>query len=227
MNSAGKDYRQLMVCNIAKPTKQDNWVRTKFIKNSVGAQLLYVDISFSVRSCHDLRHVKSCKESFSLHFLESNDESLEVNYKEFSKFKFVDTIAAEGRFDPGNVDHAFNFKTRRIILGENTKKGFYLALRDRGACLSIQYIKIYYKYCPEVNDKFVHFPITMTSRSQYEQVAAKGECIDNAVLDRDKRALGFPIKYCTGNGEWAERDAGGCYCDKGFEENDQGKCEGK
>ena len=81
VNSAGKDYRQLMVCNVAKKAEQNNWVRTKFIKNTVGAQLLYVDISFSVRSCHDLRHVKSCKESFSLHFLESNDESLEVSYK--------------------------------------------------------------------------------------------------------------------------------------------------
>jgi len=210
----GRDYQQLTICNIANTKIQNNWIRSNYIPNQDQARLIYIDISFSVRTCQDLANVKSCRESFHLYFHETEETDLPVNERTLRHFKKVDTIAAENRFKPGQ-ESTPNQKTLRI---ENLKgeKGFFLAIRDEGACLSIQHIKIYYKYCPEMTSNFVSYPKTITGPELYSQSEAMGRCVQNA---ENSRMIGHPVKICTGNGQWSSFDSGTCLCKPGYEEH--------
>ena len=214
------DYRSLMICQI-NAQNQDNWVRSNFIKidDDLDTKLVYIEISFSVRTCEDVSNVKSCREAFTLAVLESDFSGVNVTRGHLSKFRHVETLAAQERFskdggsDSENSSSGTSITTKTVTVDlTNNKKGFYLALQDTGACLSIQYIRVYYKFCPQKTINFVNYPATMAG-NQIE--LAKGTCVENSSIQKGRTR--HPFQYCDTKGNWMKLEDQPCHCNQGFE----------
>ncbi|CAF4618755.1 unnamed protein product, partial [Rotaria magnacalcarata] len=75
----------------------------------------------------------------------------------WSSYKLVDVIAGN-RFTSNNYGSqsstssgnnlTVNVKTRGISVNKN---GFYIAFRDQGACVSLLYVKIFYRLCQDTS----------------------------------------------------------------------------
>ncbi|PIO13991.1 hypothetical protein AB205_0080860, partial [Aquarana catesbeiana] len=149
------------VCNVQEGD-QDNWLRTNWIYRSE-AQRIFIDLRFTARDCNSFPGVSgACKETFNLYYAES-----EVDYgTNFQKrlFRKIDTIA------PDEITNRDDFSSRNVRLnvevrnvGPMTKKGFYLAFQDIGACLALLGVRIYYKKCPAMVQGMAQFPETVAS----------------------------------------------------------------
>ena len=248
-SSSDSDYRKLMVCDINEKNP-DNWIRSHFIKNPKNANTIYIELSFSVRTCKDVRNVKICREAFTLFLLEDDQSEEDLNLNQFSQgttnrpksvilnrsdmdqYARVDTIAAQDRFVPQGQHSKSNnrrdsthttVKTISYNLENQTNQnsGFYLALRDTGGCISLDYIAVHYKYCPQATFNFVNYPETMAGESSL--VPAKGSCVDNAVIP--KGSARYPHKYCNHDGQWwMSLDDKWCHCEAGFEGDNNNQC---
>lgn len=239
-SSPDNDYRSLIVCKIYEK-QPNNWIRSNYIQNPLNAELIFVELKFAVRTCEDVSNVKTCREAFSLYLHETDinlEQNITLTRKRtqknnliadsaFSDFQLIETIAAQKRFRPelaaenplflesqdsemSTTQSEMTKKTFEVPL-YNNKQGFYIALHDTGACLSIDYIKIYYKYCPEKTFNFVQYPLTLSGSSM---TPAKGTCIENSSIP--KTSTRFPSRYCN-DGIWMSVDENVCHCDRGFE----------
>nr|XP_006001862.1 PREDICTED: ephrin type-A receptor 6-like [Latimeria chalumnae] len=214
MDEYNRPIHTYQVCNVMEPN-QNNWLRTNWISRDA-AQKIYVEMKFTLRDCNSIPWVLgTCKETFNLYYMESN-ESHGVKFKP-SQYTKIDTIAADESFTQMDLgDRILKLNTEVREVGPISKKGFYLAFQDIGACIALVSVRVYYKKCPFTFRNLAVFPDTIPRVDSSSLVEVRGSCVKNAV-ERDT-----PKLYCGADGDWLV-PLGRCVCSVGYEEAD-GSC---
>ncbi|XP_077693190.1 ephrin type-A receptor 8 [Eretmochelys imbricata] len=189
---------------------QNNWLRSNWVQRD-GARRVYAEIKFTLRDCNSMPGVLgTCKETFNLYYLES-DRDLGTSTRE-SQFVKIDTIAADESFtsvDLGVRRLKLNTEVRGV--GPLSKRGFYLAFQDIGACIAIVSVRVYYKKCPAMVRNLASFSEVVTGADSSSLVEVRGECVRHSE-ERDT-----PKMYCSAEGEWLV-PIGKCVCSAGYQE---------
>jgi hypothetical protein len=211
-------WRTQYVCDITSERRVDNWLRSPYFKRQQ-AQRIEIELGFSIRDCSTFQtpnEIRSCRETFEL-YIHEND--YEYDNHLWSSYKLVDIIAGN-RFTSNNYGNqalanrnnlTVNVKTRGIPV---SRTGFYLAFRDQGACISLLYVKIFYRLCDEKSIGLIHFPETPTGAQLTDIVERDGFCSVNSKISRK------PLGFCKGNGEWTFQESSlhdSCHCQQGYE----------
>nr|XP_056714041.1 ephrin type-A receptor 3 [Euleptes europaea] len=188
---------------------QNNWLRTNWIPRN-SAQKIYVELKFTLRDCNSIPLVLgTCKETFNLYYMESDDDH-SVKFREH-QFTKIDTIAADESFTQMDLgDRILKLNTEIREVGPVSRKGFYLAFQDVGACVALVSVRVYFKKCPFTVKNLAMFPDTIPMDSQ-SLVEVRGSCVNHS-KEEDP-----PKMYCSTEGEWLV-PIGKCLCNPGFEE---------
>lgn len=200
--------RTFQVCNVMEYS-QNNWLRTNWIPRQ-SAQKIYVELKFTLRDCNSIPLVLgTCKETFNLLYLETDDDQ-GSHFREH-QFSKIDTIAADESFTQMDLgDRILKLNTEVREVGPMTKKGFYLAFQDVGACVALVSVRVYFKKCPYTVRNLASFPDTVPMDSQ-SLVEVKGSCVNHSKEEEP------PRMYCSTEGEWLV-PIGKCLCNPGYEE---------
>uniref|UniRef100_A0A670J3T8 receptor protein-tyrosine kinase n=1 Tax=Podarcis muralis TaxID=64176 RepID=A0A670J3T8_PODMU len=198
------------VCNVME-AEQDNWLRTNWIYRGE-AQRIFIELKFTVRDCNSFPSATgTCKETFNLFYAES-DVDYGINFQK-RQFRKIDTIA------PDEITVREDFETRNVKInmevrsvGPLTRKGFYLAFQDIGACVALLSVRIYYKKCPEVFRNMASFPETIAGADSQALAKVSGECVKDALANEDL------FMHCNSDGEWLV-PIGECRCREGYEKD--------
>ncbi|XP_054641178.1 ephrin type-A receptor 2a [Dunckerocampus dactyliophorus] len=196
----GSLFYTYSVCNIDS-TEQDNWLRTTFIQRRPGTTRVSVELRFAVRDCNTFDGASvSCKETFNL-FISEADADVGTNFRK-GQFRKVATIAP----DEVTRGRMLKVNTETRTVGSLSRKGFYLAFQDLGACVGILSVRLYYKTCPSTVQSLAVFPETVADALR----EVEGACVENAVSQATPRI------YCSAEGEWVV-PVGQCQCLPGYE----------
>ncbi|XP_053295644.1 LOW QUALITY PROTEIN: ephrin type-A receptor 6-like [Pleuronectes platessa] len=214
MDEHNRPIHTFQVCNVMEPN-QNNWLRSNWISRQA-AQKIYVELRFTLRDCNSIPWVSgTCKETFNL-FYHETDEAHSVKFKPVQYTK-IDTIAADESFTQMDLgDRILKLNTEVREVGPMTRKGFYLAFQDIGACIALVSVRVYYKKCPFTLRNLASFPDTVPRVDSSSLVEVRGACIDHAE-ERDT-----PKLFCGADGDWLV-PLGKCVCSVGYEEID-GTC---
>ncbi|MED6258787.1 Ephrin type-A receptor 6 [Ataeniobius toweri] len=214
MDEHNRPIHTFQVCNVMEPN-QNNWLRSNWISRQA-AQKIYVELRFTLRDCNSIPWVSgTCKETFNL-FYHEMDEAHGVKFKP-SQYTKIDTIAADESFTQMDLgDRILKLNTEVREVGPMTKKGFYLAFQDIGACIALVSVRVYYKKCPFTLMNLASFPDTVPRVDSSSLVEVRGACIDHAE-EKDT-----PKLFCGADGDWLV-PLGRCVCSVGYEEKD-GSC---
>ncbi|KAM9709734.1 ephrin type-A receptor 6-like [Menidia menidia] len=214
MDEHNRPIHTFQVCNVMEPN-QNNWLRSNWISRQA-AQKIYVELRFTLRDCNSIPWVSgTCKETFNL-FYHETDEAHGVKFKP-AQYTKIDTIAADESFTQMDLgDRILKLNTEIREVGPMTRKGFYLAFQDIGACIALVSVRVYYKKCPFTLRNLASFPDTVPRVDSSSLVEVRGACIDHAE-ERDT-----PKLFCGADGDWLV-PLGRCVCSIGFEETD-GSC---
>ncbi|XP_072370013.1 ephrin type-A receptor 6 isoform X2 [Scyliorhinus torazame] len=209
MDERNRPIHTYQVCNVMEPN-QNNWLRTNWISREA-AQKVYVELKFTLRDCNSIPWVLgTCKETINLYYMESN-ESHGVKFKQ-NQYTKIDTIAADESFTQMDLgDRILKLNTEIREVGPITKKGFYLAFQDIGACIALVSVRVYYKKCPFTFRNLAMFPDTIPRVDSSSLVEVRGSCVRNAE-EKDT-----PKLYCGADGDWLV-PLGRCVCSIGYEE---------
>ena len=190
------------------------------------ANRIHVKIDFTMYSCHSIPQAELavCKETFEIYYLESDTDSATATEPPWDSnhYQKVKRIAADGRFsDPeANTHQVINSVDEHFPVARG---GFYIALRDQGACMAILKIEVYHVVCPFVVNKFARFEETPTAHLETELVPVFGMCVANSQRIGNQQ----PKYQCQGKGDWAVME-GECGCSPGYQPGDDGiSCTGK
>ncbi|XP_069389215.1 ephrin type-A receptor 6 [Paralichthys olivaceus] len=214
MDEHNRPIHTFQVCNVMEPN-QNNWLRSNWISRQA-AQKIYVELRFTLRDCNSIPWVSgTCKETFNL-FYHETDEAHGVKFKPVQYTK-IDTIAADESFTQMDLgDRILKLNTEVREVGPMTRKGFYLAFQDIGACIALVSVRVYYKKCPFTLRNLASFPDTVPRVDSSSLVEVRGACIEHAE-ERDT-----PKLFCGADGDWLV-PLGRCVCSVGYEEID-GSC---
>ncbi|NXY90351.1 EPHA2 protein, partial [Alcedo cyanopectus] len=199
------------VCNVLEG-EQENWLRTNWIYRGV-AQRIFIELQFTVRDCNSFPAGGggSCKETFNLYYAES-DVDYGTNFQK-RQFQKIDTVAPDeitGREDFVARNVKLNVEVRSV--GPLSRKGFYLAFQDLGACVALLSVRVYYKRCPEVLRGLARFPQTVPGADPQRVAEVRGSCVEEATAERP------PALHCNPDGEWLV-PIGRCHCRAGYWED--------
>ncbi|XP_073093628.1 ephrin type-A receptor 5 isoform X13 [Manis javanica] len=203
------------VCKVMEQN-QNNWLLTSWISNE-GASRIFIELKFTLRDCNSLPGgLGTCKETFNMYYFESDQEDGR-NIKENQYIK-IDTIAADESFTELDLgDRVMKLNTEVRDVGPLSKKGFYLAFQDVGACIALVSVRVYYKKCPSVVRHLAVFPDTITGADSSQLLEVSGSCVNHSVTDEP------PKMHCSAEGEWLV-PIGKCMCEAGYEEKN-GTCQ--
>uniref|UniRef100_A0A8C6LKZ8 receptor protein-tyrosine kinase n=1 Tax=Nothobranchius furzeri TaxID=105023 RepID=A0A8C6LKZ8_NOTFU len=209
MDERNTPMRTYQVCNVME-ANQNNWLRTRHISRE-GAQRVYIEIKFTLRDCNSLPGVPgTCKETFNMYYYESNNAN--VWFIKESQYVKIDTIAADESFTQVDVgDRVMKLNTEVRDISNLSKKGFYLAFQDLGACIALVSVRVFYKKCPLTVLNLAQFPDTITG-GDTALVEVHGMCVNSS------EEFEAPKMYCSADGGWLV-PIGRCVCKPGFEEN--------
>uniref|UniRef100_A0A669DS12 receptor protein-tyrosine kinase n=1 Tax=Oreochromis niloticus TaxID=8128 RepID=A0A669DS12_ORENI len=201
----GSQFYTYSICNVEE-REQDNWLRTTFIQRHPLASRVFVELKFIVRDCNSFDGASLiCKETFNLYTSES-DADVGTTFRK-SQFKKVATIAPDEI--TGKNEMHINTETR--VVDGLSRKGFYLAFQDIGACIALLSVRVFYKTCPGTVQNLATFPETVAGAENQPLTEVSGVCVDNAASEE------LPRIYCTEEGKWAVQ-VGQCQCKPGYEE---------
>ncbi|XP_035922923.2 ephrin type-A receptor 2 isoform X1 [Halichoerus grypus] len=199
------------VCNVVAGD-QDNWLRTNWVYRGE-AERIFIELKFTVRDCNSFPGgASSCKETFNLYYAESDvDYGTNFQKRQFTK---IDTIA------PDEITVSSDFEARHVKLnveersvGPLSRKGFYLAFQDIGACVALLSVRVYYKKCPELLQGLARFPETIAGSDAPSLATVAGTCVEHAVVPPGGEE---PRMHCAVDGEWLV-PIGQCLCQAGYE----------
>ena|SRR6218665_2264890 len=100
------------------------------------------------------------KEAFKLLYYEAESDfanSMMPTWDE-ETYRHIDVIAADKVFTDNN-DAIINVETRSVSI---TRAGVYFAFYDRGACVTLLSVRVYYFVCPQIAANLALFPNTTT-----------------------------------------------------------------
>ncbi|XP_074523445.1 ephrin type-A receptor 2a [Halichoeres trimaculatus] len=188
------------VCSIDS-SEQDNWLRTTFIQRRPGTSRVSVELRFVVRDCNTFEGASvACKETFNLYISEA-DADVGTNFRK-GQFRKVATIAP----DEVTRGRVLKVNTETRTVGPLSRRGFYLAFQDMGACVALLSVRVYYKTCPSTVQSLATFPETVADALR----EVEGACVENAISQTTPRI------YCSAEGEWVV-PVGQCQCLAGYE----------
>ncbi|XP_063065031.1 ephrin type-A receptor 2 isoform X1 [Engraulis encrasicolus] len=203
----GSLHYNYFVCNVESAGGQDNWLRTTFIQRQPAAFRVFVELQFVVRDCNSFNGASlTCKETFNLYAYDS-DVDVGTNFRK-PHFRKVATIAGDQSSKTGEL----NINTETRIVDNLSRKGFYLAFQDIGACVALYSVKVYYKICPAVVKNLVSFPDTVAGGDKQNLQQVEGQCVENAVSVSEEK----PSMHCAEDGKWVV-PLGQCQCRAGYE----------
>ncbi|XP_051280918.1 ephrin type-A receptor 2 isoform X1 [Dicentrarchus labrax] len=201
----GSQFYTYSVCNVGE-REQDNWLRTTFIQRRPAASRVFVELQFIVRDCNSFGDSSvTCKETFNL-FTSESDADVGTTFRK-GQFKKVATIAP----DEITSKNELHINTETRVVENLSRKGFYLAFQDIGACVALLSARVYYKTCPATVKSLASFPETVAGGENQALREVSGVCMDNAISEE------LPRIYCTVDGEWVV-PVGQCQCKSGYEE---------
>uniref|UniRef100_A0A8C5LQ85 receptor protein-tyrosine kinase n=1 Tax=Leptobrachium leishanense TaxID=445787 RepID=A0A8C5LQ85_9ANUR len=197
------------VCKVMDQN-QNNWLVTSWISNE-GASRIFIELKFTLRDCNSLPGgLGTCKETFNVYYFQSNEKDGR-NIRE-NQYVKIDTIAADESFTELDLgDRVMKLNTEVRDVGPLTKKGFYLAFQDVGACIALVSVRVYYKKCTSVVRNLALFPDTITGADSSQLLEVSGKCVNYSVTDES------PKMHCSAEGEWLV-PIGKCMCQEGYEE---------
>lgn len=234
-----EDYAPIhtyQVCRVMEQN-QNNWLHTNWILTE-GAQRVFIELKFTLRDCNSLPGgVGTCKETFNMYYYETNGDEDEMEEGEMrdgvgiteeedramkeSRYIKIDTIAADESFTELDLgDRVMKLNTEVRDLGPLTRKGFYLAFQDLGACIALVSVRVFYKRCPLLVKSLAEFPDTIPGSEASQLVEVVGHCVNNSLPLYEP-----PRMHCSTEGEWLV-PIGKCVCKPGFEEL-SGSCQGE
>uniref|UniRef100_A0A8D3B583 receptor protein-tyrosine kinase n=1 Tax=Scophthalmus maximus TaxID=52904 RepID=A0A8D3B583_SCOMX len=204
-----EDYAPIhtyQVCRVMEQN-QNNWLHTNWILTE-GAQRVFIELKFTLRDCNSLPGgVGTCKETFNMYYYETDGVLKESRYIK------IDTIAADESFTELDLgDRVMKLNTEVRDLGPLTRKGFYLAFQDLGACIALVSVRVFYKRCPFLVKSLAEFPDTIPGSEASQLVEVVGRCVNNSLPLYEP-----PRMHCSTEGEWLV-PIGKCVCQPGFEE---------
>ncbi|XP_029372458.1 ephrin type-A receptor 5 isoform X4 [Echeneis naucrates] len=226
-----EDYAPIhtyQVCRVMEQN-QNNWLHTNWILTE-GAQRVFIELKFTLRDCNSLPGgVGTCKETFNMYYYETNGDEEEIEDGEMrdgtgmteeedrlmkeSRYIKIDTIAADESFTELDLgDRVMKLNTEVRDLGPLTRKGFYLAFQDLGACIALVSVRVFYKRCPFLVKSLAEFPDTIPGSEASQLVEVVGHCVNNSLPLYEP-----PRMHCSTEGEWLV-PIGKCVCQPGFEE---------
>ncbi|XP_060924882.1 ephrin type-A receptor 5 [Limanda limanda] len=226
-----EDYAPIhtyQVCRVMEQN-QNNWLHTNWILTE-GAQRVFIELKFTLRDCNSLPGgVGTCKETFNMYYYETNGDEEEMEEGEMrdgtgmteeedrlmkeSRYIKIDTIAADESFTELDLgDRVMKLNTEVRDLGPLTRKGFYLAFQDLGACIALVSVRVFYKRCPFLVKSLAEFPDTIPGSEASQLVEVVGRCVNNSLPLYEP-----PRMHCSTEGEWLV-PIGKCVCQPGFEE---------
>ncbi|XP_036960736.1 ephrin type-A receptor 2 isoform X1 [Acanthopagrus latus] len=201
----GSQFYTFSVCNVGE-REQDNWLRTTFIQRRLSASRVFVELQFIVRDCNSFDGASlTCKETFNL-FTSESDADVGTTFRK-GQFKKVATIAP----DEITSKNELRINTETKVVENLSRKGFYLAFQDIGACIALLSVRVYYKTCPATVKSLASFPETVAGGENQALREVSGVCVENAISEE------LPRIYCTVDGEWVV-PVGQCQCKPGYEE---------
>uniref|UniRef100_A0AAX7T3J2 receptor protein-tyrosine kinase n=1 Tax=Astatotilapia calliptera TaxID=8154 RepID=A0AAX7T3J2_ASTCA len=216
------------VCRVMEQN-QNNWLHTNWILTE-GAQRVFIELKFTLRDCNSLPGgVGTCKETFNMYYYETDGDEEEMEEGEMrdgtgmteeedramkeSRYIKIDTIAADESFTELDLgDRVMKLNTEVRDLGPLTRKGFYLAFQDLGACIALVSVRVFYKRCPFLVKSLAEFPDTIPGSEASQLVEVVGRCVNNSLPLYEP-----PRMHCSTEGEWLV-PIGKCVCQPGFEE---------
>ena len=129
-------------------------------------------------------------------------------------------MAADRSFTNRDIESgAMQLNTEVCHIGKLSRRGFYLAFQNSGACVAMVSVRVYYKTCPEAVQGLARFPETLAGLEGLTEVP--GVCVEYAAEETGSP----PRMHCSTDGEWLV-PMGRCLCAVGFEEVD-GSCVGE
>ncbi|XP_050799398.1 ephrin type-A receptor 1 isoform X3 [Gopherus flavomarginatus] len=201
-------------CSVLSEGDTDHWLRTNWIYRGEAASRIYVELKFTVRDCKSFKgEVVTCKETFNLYYMESEqDVGIQFRRPLFTK---VNTVAADQSFTSRDIESGvMQLNVEVCPIRKLSRRGFYLAFQNSGACVALVSVRVYYKTCPETVVGLAHFPETLAGSEGLTEVS--GVCVEDAAEE-----AGFPPRmHCSADGEWLV-PMGRCLCAVGFEEADR------
>ncbi|XP_015727895.1 ephrin type-A receptor 1 isoform X2 [Coturnix japonica] len=203
-------------CSVLSEGDTDHWLRTNWIYRGEAASRIYVELKFTVRDCKSFKgEVVTCKETFNLYYMESEqDVGIQFRRPMFIK---LNTVAADRSFTNRDIESgAMQLNTEVCPIGKLSRRGFYLAFQNSGACVAMVSVRVYYKTCPETVRGLARFPETLAGLEGLTEVP--GVCVEYAAEETGSP----PRMHCSTDGEWLV-PMGRCLCAVGFEEVD-GSC---
>ncbi|XP_078144549.1 ephrin type-A receptor 5 isoform X4 [Centroberyx gerrardi] len=208
-----EDYAPIhtyQVCRVMEQN-QNNWLHTNWILTE-GAQRVFIELKFTLRDCNSLPGgVGTCKETFNMYYYETDGE--EDRAVKESRYTKIDTIAADESFTELDLgDRVMKLNTEVRDLGPLTRKGFYLAFQDLGACIALVSVRVFYKRCPLLVKSLAEFPDTIPGSEASQLVEVAGRCVNSSLALFEP-----PRMHCSTEGEWLV-PIGKCVCQPGFEE---------
>ncbi|XP_077167572.1 ephrin type-A receptor 2 [Paroedura picta] len=203
------------VCHVMEG-EQDNWLRTNYIYRGE-AERIFIELHFTVRDCNSFPSgTGTCKETFNLYYAES-DVDYGTNFQK-RQFRKIDTVAPDEitvREDFAARNLKINVEVRSV--GPLTRKGFYVAFQDLGACVALLSVRIYYKKCPGILHNMAQFPETIAGADSQALAQVQGVCVLDAVSEEE------PSMHCNSDGEWLV-PLGACLCRQGHEKEGDSAC---
>jgi Eph receptor B3 len=177
------------------------------------ANRLIIKLEYTIRECKKYPgDIRSCKETFQLLYIESDNQTLATNEFSESNYKYLKTIAAvnnlhaspsssfaSASLDQTMPDYAI-YRTEVELPLRTDKKGVYLVFRDQGACVSLLSVKIAYTVCSAQVTNLIEFPETRTGSNATDLVQQSGKCVENAESIGTNTNL-VPYAYCQTNGK--------------------------
>ncbi|XP_070400007.1 ephrin type-A receptor 6 isoform X2 [Nothobranchius furzeri] len=209
MDEHNRPIHTFQVCNVMEPN-QNNWLHSNWIPRQA-AHRIYVELRFTLRDCNSIPWVSgTCKETFNL-FYHETDDAHGIKFKP-PLFTKIDTIAADESFTQMDLgDRILKLNTEVREVGPISRKGFYLAFQDIGACIALVSVRVYYKKCPFTLINLASFPDTVPRVDSTSLVEVRGACIDHA---EEKET---PKLFCGVDGAWLV-PLGKCVCSVGYQE---------
>lgn len=197
------------VCNVASDVEQDNWLRTTFVQRPLEASRVSVELRFVVRDCNTFDGTSpSCRETFGLYLFET-DSDVGTKFRK-GQFRKIATVAPDevtANRGSGRPSLRVNVEVRSI--GSLSRRGFYLAFQDAGACVALLGVKVFYTTCPSTRRNLATFPERVTAAALTE---VEGTCVKDATTISQTP----PRMYCTADGEWVV-PVGQCQCKAGYQ----------
>ncbi|CDW57003.1 ephrin type A receptor 4 A [Trichuris trichiura] len=208
--SEGNNLRAYTVCDFADENVK-HWLVSSYIPRG-SANRLFIQMTFTMRDCRHLPPTAlTCKETFTLLYLETDGEVADAGELSINKssFRLLDRITSNSAHNNGKEEMRRNSVVRSVAVN---RQGIYFAFQDEGSCTSLLSVKVFYEVCEETLANFAWFEETPAGPELASIQETVGRCVENASY-----LSSTPPKYiCKADGTW-DLLSGGCQCNAGFE----------